>query len=296
MASAQVNGITIEYEVHGDEQAPPLLLVMGLGGQLIGWPLEFVERLAAAGPFRVIRFDNRDIGRSTKIAAPPPTRWQMIKGLISRRLAKAPYSLSDMARDAVGLLDHLGIERAHVVGASMGGMIAQTMAIEHPSRVRSLTSIMSNTGDRRHGSVGRKVLRHAPTVFRRDEDADRVERGVNLFRVISGPQFDENEAREMVKEALARDSDLDGVFRQMMAIEAAPDRTADLARVNVPTLVIHGIADPLVKPSGGIATAKAIPGARLVMYPDMGHDLPRNRWDEIIGEITETARRADAGS
>ncbi len=294
MASAQVNGITIEYETHGDESAPPLLLVMGLGGQLIGWPLEFVERLAAAGPFRVIRFDNRDIGRSTKIAAPAPTRRQILKGLISRKWAKAAYSLSDMAKDAVGLLDHLGIDRAHVVGASMGGMIAQTMAIEHPTRVRSLTSIMSNTGDRRHGSVGRKVIRHATTVFRRDQNEDPVERGVQLFRIISGPQFDENEAREMVKEALARDSDLDGVYRQMMAIEAAPDRTADLARVNVPTLVIHGIVDPLVKPSGGMATAKAIPGARLVMYPDMGHDLPRARWDQVIGEITETARQADA--
>lgn len=294
MASAQVNGIRIEYEVYGDEQAPPLLLVMGLGGQMIGWPLDFVEQLAQAGPFRVIRYDNRDVGKSTKIAAPPPTRRQILKGMVSRRWAKSAYTLSDMAKDGIGLLDHLGIDRAHVVGASMGGMIAQTMAIEHPARVRSLTSIMSNTGDRRHGSIGRKVIRHAPAVFRRNPDADQVERGVMLFRVISGPLFDEDEARAMVKEALARDPDLNGTYRQMMAIEAAPDRSAELAQVRVPTLVIHGLADPLVKPSGGMATAKAIPGARLVMYGDMGHDLPRTRWEHVIEEIVDTAREADA--
>jgi pimeloyl-ACP methyl ester carboxylesterase len=295
MATAHVNGITIEYEVHGNDADPPLLLVMGLGGQLIGWPLDFVEQLAAAGPFRVIRYDNRDVGKSTKIAAPPPTRRQIFLALLSRRRAKAAYRLTDMAADGIGLLDHLGIERAHVVGASMGGMIAQTMAIEHPGRVRSLTSIMSNTGDRTHGRAGGKVLKYAPKLFRRNSDEDPVEAGVRMFRVISGPHFDEDEARAMVKEALARDSDLDGTSRQMMAITASPDRTEALAQVRVPTLVIHGLVDPLVRPSGGVATAKAIPGARLVMYPDMAHDLPRPRWSQIFGEIVETARQADAG-
>ena len=152
MTAASINGLTIEYEEHGDPSDEPLLLVMGLGTQLLGWPLGFVERLVGRG-FRVIRFDNRDIGLSTKIDAPPPTVRQIVLSVVSPRFAKAAYTLSDMADDAAGLLDHLGIERAHVVGASMGGMIAQTLAIEHPHRVASLTSIMSNTGDRKHGRM-----------------------------------------------------------------------------------------------------------------------------------------------
>lgn len=289
MAAASVNGMTIEYEVHGDESAPPLLLVMGLGGQLVGWPLDFVERLAAAGPFRVIRFDNRDIGLSTKVAAKPPTTRQTLAALVARRWAKSAYKLSDMAKDAVGLLDHLGVERAHVVGVSMGGMISQTIAIEHPRRVASLTSIMSNTGDRKHGKIHRSLIRKAPRILSGRGKGDPIERGVDMFRLISGPGFDEAAVRAMTKEAVARSDDVDGTARQMMAIAASPDRTAGLGAVTAPTLVVHGLVDPLVKPDGGIATAQAVPGARLVMYPDMGHDLPRSRWDQIIGEIIETA-------
>jgi pimeloyl-ACP methyl ester carboxylesterase len=291
MTAATVNGITIEHDVHGPDDGPPLLLVMGLGGQLIGWPLEFVERVADRG-FRVIRFDNRDIGLSTKIDAPVPTRRQVILAAISRRFAKSTYLLADMADDAAGLLDHLRIESAHVVGISMGGMIAQTLAIRHPRRVRSLTSIMSNTGDRKNGKVHRSVLRKLPRLMTRNPDA-AITNGVEGFRLISGPHFDAAAVREMVQEAFLRSYDAEGTARQTMAIAASPDRTVALGRVTAPTLVVHGLLDPLVMPSGGIATAKAVPGARLLMYPDMAHDLPRSRWDEMIDEIVENTRRAN---
>jgi len=169
MAAAAVNGITIEYDVHGEAGADPLLLVMGLGGQLIAWPLDFVNGLVARG-FRVIRFDNRDVGLSTKISAPPPTKRQMLLSAVSPRFAKAAYSLADMADDAAGLLDHLQVERAHVVGASMGGMISQSLTIRHPHRVASLTSIMSNTGDRRHGRISPRLLRKLPKLITSDPD------------------------------------------------------------------------------------------------------------------------------
>lgn len=290
MTAADVNGITIEYEVHGDPDAPPLLLVMGLGGQLVGWPTEFVEQLAAAGPFRVVRYDNRDVGLSTHVDAEPPSVGRQLAAVLSRRFAKSEYLLSDMARDGIGLLDHLGIEKAHVVGISMGGMIAQTMAIEHPARVASLTSIMSNTGDRKHGKAKPRLLRQMAAGIRaRRKGGDRVELGVEGFRLISGPHFDEAAVRQMTQEAQTRSDDVDGTARQLMAIAASADRTEGLGRVTAPTVVIHGLVDPLVKPDGGIATAQAVPGARLVMYPDMGHDLPRPRWEQIIGEIVETA-------
>ena len=160
MSAATVNGISIEYDVHGADDGEPLLLVMGLGGQLVAWPLEFVERLVARG-FRVIRFDNRDIGLSTKMPAPPPTRREVIVAVVAPSFAKSEYTLNDMADDAAGLLDHLGIDAAHVVGLSMGGMISQSLAIRHPDKVKSLTSIMSNTGDRKHGRVRRVAAAQA---------------------------------------------------------------------------------------------------------------------------------------
>jgi pimeloyl-ACP methyl ester carboxylesterase len=282
------NGLTLEYDEHGD--GDPLLLVMGLGAQLIAWPLEFVELLVAEG-FRVIRFDNRDIGLSSLIDAPPPTTRQVMLSAVSAKRAKAAYTVDDMAADAAGLLDHLTIERAHVVGASMGGMIAQAMAIRHPDRVASLTSIMSNTGDRKHGRVKRTLLRKLPALMNRTPE-DAVAKGVEMFRLISGPHFDPAAARQLGEEAMARSYRPDGVARQTVAIAASRDRTWDLGRVRAPTLVLHGIADPLVLPSGGIATARAVPGSKLVMYPDMGHDLPVPRWPDIIGEIAQNARRA----
>ena len=289
MSAATIgNGLTLEYDEHGEGE--PLLLVMGLGGQLVAWPLGFVELLTAQG-FRVIRFDNRDIGLSSLIDAPPPTTRQILLWTILPRFAKAPYTVDDMADDAAGLLDHLGIERAHVVGASMGGMIAQAMAIRHPGRVHSLTSIMSNTGDRKNGRIKRSLLRKLPRLIARTE-ADAVDRGVEIFRLTAGSHFDAEAARQMGQEAFERSWRPEGAARQTVAIAASKDRTWDLGRVRAPTLVVHGLADPLVTPTGGMATARAVPGAKLVMYPDMGHDLPLPRWPDIVGEIAENARRA----
>jgi pimeloyl-ACP methyl ester carboxylesterase len=287
-AATIANGLQIEYDVHGE--GDPLVLVMGLGAQLIAWPLDFVGLLTAAG-FRVIRFDNRDIGLSTKVDAPPPTRRQVLMAAVRPRSAKASYTLNDMADDTAGLLDQLGVARAHIVGASMGGMIAQAMAIRHPSRVSSLTSIMSNTGDRKNGRIKRALLRKLPRLMSRSPE-DAIDTGVEIFRLTSGPHFDPVLARQLAEEAFARSYDPDGVGRQAVAAASSPDRTWDLGRVRVPTLVIHGLVDPLVLPSGGMATARAVPGSKLVMYPDMGHDLPQTRWDDIVGEIVATARRA----
>ncbi|MGD9704369.1 MAG: alpha/beta fold hydrolase [Acidimicrobiia bacterium] len=290
MTAANVNGVTLEYEVHGDADAEPLLLVMGLGGQLTAWPLAFVELLVQRG-FRVIRFDNRDVGLSTKIDAPTPSRRQVVLSVVSRRFAKAAYTLDDMADDAASLLEHLEIRRAHVVGVSMGGMISQSVAIRHPHRVASLTSIMSNTGDRRHGKISMSLMRKMPRLLSREPD-EAIDNGIKVAELISGPHFDPAATRELLSAAFQRSYDAAGTARQTMAINASPDRTRGLGSVRVPTLVIHGLVDPLVTPSGGIATARAVPGARLVMYPDMGHDLPLPRWDEIVEEIARTAGRA----
>ena len=296
MTAAQVNGITIEYEEHGDPADEALLLVMGLGAQLIAWPLDFVQLLVDRG-FRVIRFDNRDIGRSTQIDAPPPSIRRLSLATLSPRFARSSYVLADMADDAVGLLDHLGIGRAHVVGASMGGMIAQTITIRHPSRVSSLTSIMSNTGDRKNGKISAKLMVKLPRLLVKSR-TDVVPTGIEMTRLISGPHFDAGEARQLIEDGLARNADPAGSARQTMAIAASPDRTADLGEVTASTLVIHGLLDPLVKPSGGIATAKAVPGSRLIMYPDMAHDLPAARWPEVVEAIVDNAglrqRHADA--
>ncbi len=289
MTAAHVNGITIEYDEHGDPAGEPLLLVMGLGGQLIAWPMGFVDLLTARG-FRVIRFDNRDIGLSTKVDAPPPTVRRLILALLSPRFAKPAYVLSTMADDAVALLDHLAIERAHVVGASMGGMIAQTIAIEHPEHVISLTSIMSNTGDRKHGRISRRLMVKMPRLLAHAKK-DPVAGGVEVARLVSGPTFDPAAARELIEAGLARCDDADGTPRQSMAIAGSPDRTDELAKVRVPTLVIHGLVDRLVKPDGGMTTATGVPGARLLMFPDMGHDLPENRWNEIVDEIAANSKR-----
>jgi pimeloyl-ACP methyl ester carboxylesterase len=288
MSAAPANGITIEYDVHGDGE--PLLLVMGLGGQLVAWPTEFVERLVDRG-FQVIRFDNRDIGLSTRIPGPVPTRRQLVAATVSPGRAQSAYRLADMAADSAALLEHLGIARAHVVGASMGGMIAQTLAINHPDRVASLTSIMSNTGDRRHGRIHPALLRRL-TRYVTDNPDDAIANGVEVLRLIAGPHFDEAAARELTEQEFRRSYRPDGTARQTMAIAASPDRTAALRRVTAPTLVVHGLLDRLVMPSGGVTTARAIPGSRLLMYPDMAHDLPRTRWDEIMDEIVVNARRA----
>jgi pimeloyl-ACP methyl ester carboxylesterase len=289
MASTTVStGITLEFEVHGE--GDPLLLVMGLGGQLVAWPATFIAGLVDRG-FQVITFDNRDIGLSTKIDAAPPTKTQTAMFSISRRFAKSAYLLSDMAKDAVGLLDALNIERAHVVGMSMGGMIAQTMAIEHPSRVRSLTSIMSTTGNPRVGRTKTSVLLRAGKLTRGSKETF-PDRQAALFKLFSGSLYDELEIREVAKLSVERNFTPDGTARQMAAIMASPDRTPQLKKLNVPTLVVHGLEDGLVQPSGGYATTKAIPGARLLAFPDMGHNLPQARIPEILDEIKRNTLRA----
>ena len=289
MASTTVStGITLEYEVHGE--GDPLLLVMGLGGQLVAWPSSFIAGLVDRG-FKVIAFDNRDIGLSTKVDAAPPTKLQSAMFSVSRRFAKSAYLLSDMAKDAVGLLDALNIERAHVVGMSMGGMIAQTMAIEHPSRVRSLTSIMSTTGNPRVGRPKTSVVVRALKLTGGSKETF-ADRQAALFKLFSGSLYDELEIREVAKLSLERDFTPDGTARQMAAIMASPDRTPQLKKLNVPTLVVHGLEDGLVQPSGGYATTKAIPGARLLAFPDMGHNLPQARIPEILDEIKRNTQRS----
>jgi pimeloyl-ACP methyl ester carboxylesterase len=288
MASVQANGITIEYEQQGSGE--PLLLVMGLGGQLTDWPQEFVDVIAERG-FRVIRLDNRDSGLSTEFSGPAPSMWQIAKAMLFRRSIESEYVLSDMAADAVGLLDALDIDSAHVVGVSMGGMIVQTMAIEHPDRVRSLTSIMSTTGNRRVGQptlrIVRKFMRRKPPTL-----ATAVDQAVDTFREICGPTFDEHEFRQMARVSIERSFRPVGTGRQTAAIMASGDRTEALGGLDVPTLVVHGLLDPLVRPTGGIATADAVPGSRLLMFNDMGHDMPRTRWSELADEIAQNAARA----
>jgi pimeloyl-ACP methyl ester carboxylesterase len=285
--------VELAYETFGDPADPALLLVMGLATQMIAWHEDFCALLAGRG-FHVIRYDNRDVGRSTVLRdAPPPTAWQLIR----RDKRAAAYTLADLAQDGIGLLDGLGIRRAHVVGASMGGMIAQTMAARHPDRVISLTSIMSNTGARwrgqpRLGTYG-FLLRRAPA----ERDAF-IEHTVRVYRKIGSPGFerDEDELRRIAARSFERGHHRAGAGRQLAAIIASGDRTQEVRRIRVPTLVIHGTKDRLVAPSGGRATAKAIQGARLVRIEGMGHDLPRGAWPQLVDAIAEHAARAQAPS
>ncbi|HMM96268.1 alpha/beta fold hydrolase [Phycicoccus sp.] len=294
MATAQLGDVEIAYEVDGPDDGIPMLLVMGLGTQLVGWPTDFVASLVERG-FRVVRHDNRDIGLSSFTDGPAPARAAVVRSFLRPGSGGADYLLSDMAEDARALLDHLGIAAAHVVGASMGGMIAQQLTIDHPERVLSLTSIMSNTGSRRHGRVHPTLL---PTMAlsltqpRPSDEDEAVRLGVEGWRRISGPLFDEDEMTAMVRTAVRRSVSPIGTVRQLLAILESPDRTARLREVRVPTLVVHGLADRLVGPSGGIATARAVPGSRLLMFPDMGHDLPRSRREEIVDAIAQNAARA----
>jgi pimeloyl-ACP methyl ester carboxylesterase len=286
-----VGELELCFERFGDPADPAMLLVMGLGTQMLGWHEEFCAALADRG-FHVIRFDNRDIGRSSNLRdLPVPS----LRQLITRDKRAAGYSLSDMAADAVGLLDHLGIDRAHVVGASMGGMIAQTIAIEHPDRVLSLVSIMSNTGSRLTGQPSPRVLPVFLSPTPRGRDA-YVERLVSLFGLIGSPGFerDQDEMRRDFGRAYDRGVNPAGNARQLAAIQTSGNRSAALRRVTAPTLVIHGTKDRLVGPSGGKATAKAIPDARLLLVEGMGHDLPRGAWPQIIEAIADNAARAGA--
>jgi pimeloyl-ACP methyl ester carboxylesterase len=288
---ARVGDVELAYERFGDPAHPALLLVMGLGTQMLGWREELCAAIAARG-FHVVRYDNRDVGRSTRFSSHrPPSAAQLLR----RDRSAAAYTLADMADDGVGLLDCLGIGAAHVVGASMGGMIAQTIAFRHPDRVLSLVSIMSNTGARWTGQPALRtygvLLKRAPT-----DREGYIAHQMSVIEKIGSPGFprDEDDIRRTAAMTFERGHDPAGAGRQLAAIIASGDRTAQLASIRVPTLVIHGTADRLVNPSGGRATAKAIPGARLLTIPGMGHDLPRDVWPQIVDAIAENAARAGA--
>jgi pimeloyl-ACP methyl ester carboxylesterase len=285
---APANGIELCYQEMGDADAEPLLLVMGLATQMLAWDEGFCGLLADRG-FRVIRFDNRDIGRSTKLrSAGLPRRADMILG----RRGSAAYLLRDMAADTFGLMDHLGVESAHIAGASMGGMIVQTMAIERPERVRSLVSIMSNTGSRWTGLPSRRAMAVLLGRPPRGREA-AIERAVRTFGVIGSPgyPFDEERIRRIAGRSYDRGHSAAGVVRQLHAITASGDRTQALRGVHVPATVIHGSRDVLVRPAGGRATARALPDARLKIVDGMGHDLPPQLWPVFAEEIAATAER-----
>lgn len=280
-------GISLAYEQFGDAGADPLVLIAGLGQQLHSWPTGFCERLAARG-YRVVRFDNRDTGRSTHMRFPPPRPAAMF----TRRWPAGQYDLTDLATDTVGLLDALGCDRAHLVGASMGGMIAQTVAALCPQRVCTLTSIMSTTGARRAGrpALSTWLLMAARPPRSRQAAADRA---VRMFRHIGshGFPFDEAWVRSLAGLGWDRDpSGADGTARQLAAIFRSGDRTAQLRAVTAPTLVIHGDRDRMVNPTGATATVRAITGARLETIAGLGHDLPQGAWPVLLDLIDSHAR------
>jgi pimeloyl-ACP methyl ester carboxylesterase len=282
-------GITLCYETFGEASAPPLLLIMGLGTQMLGWPDEFCRQLAER-EFYVARFDNRDSGRSTQVRGRPPS----VRQLLRRRINPVLYTLADMAEDAHGLLRGLGLEPAHVVGASMGGMIAQTLAAEHPAAVRSLISIMSNTGSRWSGNPSLAIYRFWLTRPPQDRES-YIERATRVFAAIGsrGLPQDSDLYREIAARSYDRGYDPAASGRQLGAIFASGDRTRQLRSITAPTLVIHGSKDPMVSRSGGRATARAIPHARMLTIHGMGHDLPSAAWPQMLDAISQHAHAAD---
>jgi pimeloyl-ACP methyl ester carboxylesterase len=287
---ADANDLKIAYEGFGSPSDPTVLLVMGLGAQMISWPDEMCSAIAARG-YRVVRFDNRDVGLSTHLTGVPTPP---MADLILRR-RPPPYTLEDMADDTVGLLDVLDVESAHVVGASLGGFIAQTVAVRHPKRGRSLTLFMTSTGSRFVGLPKPSIFQlgrlRQPTS--REEAIETTRR---VFRVIGSPGYpiDEERLRELAGRGWDRDPDRSGLARQLAAVIVQPDRTRQLARVAVPTTVVHGLADPLVNPSGGLAIARAVPGSRFVGYAGMGHDLPAALWPRFVEDICSSAAAGDS--
>jgi pimeloyl-ACP methyl ester carboxylesterase len=282
-------GITLCYETFGERNNPAALLIMGLGTQMVAWQDDFCQQLAARGLY-VVRFDNRDIGRSTHLEGPPPSFIDLLRYSGSA----ARYTLADMAEDAAELLSKLDLAPAHVIGASQGGMIAQTLAARHPTQVRSLVSMMSSTGGR---WVGRPAL-STYGIFLRQAPHEReafIEHAVRLFAKVGsrGIPQDTDGVRRIAALSFDRELDRAGTGRQLAAIIASGDRTAELRSITAPTLVIHGTVDPLVTPSGGRATARAIPGAKLMMIKGMGHDLPRVLWPRLIDACATHAAEAD---
>jgi len=291
--TVEATGIDVAFESFGPEGGVPMLLVMGLGTQMIAWPDALCADLADRG-YRVVRFDNRDVGLSThltELRAPSP-----VDTLLRRE--PPPYTIDDMAEDAAGLMDGLGWGDAHVVGASMGGFIAQSMALRHRRRLRSLMLVMTSTGSRR---VGKPTPRLAGRLNARRGVTDRTSAqsvAVETFRAIGSPgyAFDEEYVADLAGRSWDRAHDPGGYLRQLAAILAQPDRTAALQRLTIPATVIHGLDDPLIAPSGGLALARALRGSRFVGYSGMGHDLPRELWSDMADQIQLLADRADARS
>jgi pimeloyl-ACP methyl ester carboxylesterase len=292
MPRAKVStGIELEYETFGEPDAPTLILVMGFSMQMIAWDTRFCVSLAARG-YRVVRFDNRDVGKSTKLThAGYPDFARAVAGDRSA----APYGVEDMADDLAALVQALGVPAAHLVGVSMGGFIVQETAIRHPGRVLSLASLASTTGDRTVGQATPEALAVLFSPPAPDLEG-ALERAVAVWRVIGSPGFpaDVERIRRRTAEAWDRDNDPAGVARQAAAVVTQRDRTVDLGAVRVPAVAVHGAEDPLIQVSGGEATARAIPGARLVVVPGMGHDLHEATWPTLIDAIVDNARRAGA--
>lgn len=284
------NGIEIAYETFGDRGAPPLVLVMGLGTQMLAWPDELCEDLAGRG-HHVVRFDNRDVGASTHLKG---VRAPNVAQIVAKR-RRPPYTIDDMADDALGLIHALELGPVHLVGASLGGFIAQTAALRRPEALRSLTLIMTSTGSRRVGQADPRLLGRllkGRLATSREEAMDAV---IETFRVIGskGYALDEERLRDVGGRSYDRGYDPGGYRRQLAAVVAQPNRTDELRRLRLPTLVMHGLHDPLVAASGGLALARVIRGARFVGFSGMGHDLPRELWPEFADHITRLVRRAE---
>ncbi|MGH8868735.1 MAG: alpha/beta fold hydrolase [Actinomycetes bacterium] len=288
-ARVSANGVEIAYETFGDAADPPVLLAMGLGTQMLAWPDPMCQALAERG-HHVVRFDNRDVGLSTHLEGTPPPRF--VDALVRRR--RLPYRIDDMGDDALGLMDALGMPAAHLVGASMGGFIVQSIALRAPERVRSLTLMMSSTGSR---TVGQPRARLVSRLFRR-EVAERegvMDAAVETFRAIGsqGYALDEEYLRDLAARSYDRAHDPAGYRRQLAAVTAQANRTRALRGLRLPTVVLHGLHDPLISVTGGLALARTIPGARFVGFSGMGHDLPRELWPRFVDEIAGLAARAD---
>ncbi len=295
MPNVTANGIQIEYETFGDSSSPPLILIMGLSAQMIFWYDEFCRLLADRGHY-VIRFDNRDVGLSTKLEKlGVPNIMEVMTAALQGEKVDSPYTLDDMADDSVGLLDSLGIDRAHVCGASMGGMIAQTVAYRHPSRVLSLTSIMSSTGNPELPQPKPEAMEALITPAPVEREAN-IEHGLKVWKIIGSPGFPFEE--ELVRDVLTRSYERcfypQGMVRQMTAIVAHGNRKTFLGSITAPTLVIHGGDDPLVPVEGGKDTAQAIPGSDLLIIDGMGHDLPRQAWTRMVDAIAGHTKKAAA--
>ncbi|MEO8926180.1 MAG: alpha/beta hydrolase [Caulobacteraceae bacterium] len=300
MPQIKANGLTLEYESRGDPAGEPILLIMGLGGQLTRWSTALTDKLAARG-YRVIVFDNRDVGLSEKLdAAGAPDMGAVIAAVVAGQTAPVAYVLGDMAADAVGLLDALGIARAHIVGVSMGGMVAQLVAADWPERTLSLTSVMSTTGnpDLPHATPEAMAVVNSRGPDPKLDLDGYLAHAVKGSRTIGSPAYPTNEAevRGRILADYHRSFHPVGFLRQYAGIVASPDRRAKLAGVTAPTVVIHGEVDPLVPVEGGRDTAASIPGARLIVIPGMGHDLPAALYDTLVDAIVGVAERAKAAA